>query len=161
MNTAPQQIIVLISSNTEWKIVKELVTTRGEIQPSPYGEWFSAPRTDGEGSEPLVFFHGGWGKIAAGASTQYVISTWKPSLVINLGTCGGFEGRIAKGDIVLVTKTVVYDLIDQMGDGESHLAKYTTALDISWLTRPYPLAVKESIMVSADKDLDSQEILEG
>jgi adenosylhomocysteine nucleosidase len=139
-------------------VVKELVTTKGEIQPSPYGEWFSAPWPAHEESEPLVFFHGGWGKIAAAASTQYAISTWKPSLVINLGTCGGFEGQIAKGDIILVTKAVVYDLLDQMGDGVSHLAKYTTTLDISWLKRPYPLVVRESIMVSADKDLDVQEI---
>lgn len=49
-----------------------------------------------------MFFHGGWGKIAAVASAQYVIDRWSPELLVNLGTCGGFEGEITKGTIILV-----------------------------------------------------------
>ncbi|RPI83169.1 MAG: hypothetical protein EHM41_16570 [Chloroflexi bacterium] len=45
------------------------------------------------------------GKISAAASTQYIIDRWNPDLLINLGTCGGFEGCIERGAVVLVEKT--------------------------------------------------------
>jgi adenosylhomocysteine nucleosidase len=52
--------------------------------------------------DPVIFLHGGWGKVSAAASTQFAIYTWHPRIVINLGTCGGFEGEIARGEIILV-----------------------------------------------------------
>ena len=44
---------------------------------------------------------GGWGKIDAAASAQYAISRWRPSIVVNLGTCAGISGQIDKFDTVL------------------------------------------------------------
>jgi adenosylhomocysteine nucleosidase len=150
--------IVLISSDIEWQIVKELVTQRDEMQTSPFGEWFAVPVEIGGESHPVIFFQGGWGKISAAASTQYVIDRWYPQILINLGTCGGFDGKIAKGEIILATQTVVYDIIEQMGDYLEHIAHYTTTIDLSWLARPYPLPVRETVLVSADKDLIAAEI---
>ncbi len=80
-----------------------------------------------------TYFHGGWGKISAAATTQYVIDHFQPDLLVNLGTCGGFEGRIARGTIILVTKTIVYDIIEQMSEPEEAIAHYSTELDLSWL----------------------------
>jgi adenosylhomocysteine nucleosidase len=104
-------------------------------------------------AKPYLFFQGGWGKIAAAAWTQYVIDRWRPKLLVNLGTCGGFEGRIERGEILLVEKTIVYDITEQMGDAQQAIDHYSTEIDLTWLGEPYPLAVQRSLLVSGDRDL--------
>src|SRR5215475_6950096 len=103
------RVAVLISANTEWKVLHE--TLHDSDQSSPLGEWF----VRSVAGRPVLFFHGGWGKIAAAASTQYVIDRWRPALLVNLGTCGGFVGKASVGDVVLAAKTVVYDIVEAMG----------------------------------------------
>ena len=152
-----KRMIVLISADTEWQVVKELIPGV-ELHISPYGEWFLHAIEVKHCSEELIFFHGGWGKISAAASTQYVIDTWQPELLINLGTCGGFEGKIEKDSIILAERTLVYDIYEQMGDPDEHIAHYTCNLDLTWLKEPYPLPVHKTVLVSADKDLDERDI---
>ena len=108
--------------------------------------------------EPIILFHGGWGKVAAAASTQYVIDRWQPRMVINLGTCGGFDGEINKGEVLFVEKTVIYDIFEQMGNPDEHIRYYMTDVDTSWVTPPYPIPVRRSLMVSGDRDLFSNDI---
>jgi len=79
-------------------------------------------------------------------------------LLINLGTCGGFAGEIEKFTIILAEKTLVYDIIEQMGDQEAHIAYYTTEIDLSWLGEPYPQEVIRTQLISADRDLIVDEI---
>jgi adenosylhomocysteine nucleosidase len=154
MDTLPEKpVIVLISANAEWRAVGRLIPGPAR-QSSPFGEYFLTHL----GTEPYLFFQGGWGKIAAAASTQYVIDRWQPKLLINLGTCGGFEGRIERGTILLVEKTIVYDIIEQMGDAQSAIEHYTTAIDLSWLRQSPPLAVRRSLLVSGDRDLLVEEV---
>ena len=62
-----------------------------------------------------------------------MIDHFKPDLLINLGTCGGFAGRIETGTIILVERTLVYDIIEQMGDGAEAIDYYASDLDLSWL----------------------------
>jgi adenosylhomocysteine nucleosidase len=143
------QIVVLISANIEWQALRTIIS-EAEIQQSPYGEWFITTPKPGM---PLLFFHGGWGKIAAAGSTQYVIDRWKPALLVNLGTCGGFVGEVERGEILLVERTLVYDIVEQMGDFDEHIAHYTTNIDLSWLEEPYPQPVRRSLLVSGDRDL--------
>jgi adenosylhomocysteine nucleosidase len=88
---------VLISANAEWRVVKPLFPA-ATMQTSPYGEYFF---TDIEHERVLVF-HEGWGKVAAAGATQYVIDRFHPERLINLGTCGGVEGRIKRFDVVAV-----------------------------------------------------------
>lgn len=153
-------IIVLVSANVEWKIVRELFP-EVHFESSPFGEWFETELVSkvytGSNSN-LKFFHGGWGKIAAAASTQYVIDRWSPKLIINIGTCGGFSGEIERGEIILVDRTLVYDIIEQMGDYDEHINHYTTHVDLSWLGEPYPLTVRKSLLVSGDRDLLVEDI---
>ncbi len=151
-------IAVLVSADTEWRVLKEVIPPDTVFYASPFGDWFSQQISVGTRCFSAVFLHGGWGKIAAAASAQYAIDTWNPFLLVNIGTCGGFEGRVRRGDILLVEKTLVYDIIEKMGDPDAHLAHYTTELDLSWLQKPYPLAVTRTTLVSADKDLDELEI---
>ena len=149
--------IIVISANTEWQVVRELIPGV-EIETSPYGEWFETIFPQSADSQPVTFFHQGWGKIAAAGATQYVIDRWQPELLVNLGTCGGFAGEIERYATILVEKTVVYDIIEQMGDYDEHIAHYSTEIDLSWLSDPYPLEVVRTLLVSGDRDLIIEEV---
>lgn len=98
-------------------------------------------------------FHGGWGKVAAAGSAQYVIDRWRPRYVVNLRTAGGFAGAIERHSVVLVDRTVIYDMIEAMGDSAEAIASYMTTLDLWWLQPPYPSAVTKTLLVSGDRDL--------
>lgn len=147
MNLNP--ILVLISANTEWRAIKGMFP-QAEIQLSPFGEWFTHAAN--------VYFQGGVGKISAAASAQYAIDRFQPRLLVNLGTCGGFRGEIAIGEIILAEKTIVYDIHEQMSDPEAAIARYITEIDLSWLARPLPLVVRQTLLVSADGDLRAEDI---
>ena len=154
-------VVVLISANAEWQTVRSRYP--GVIaEPTPFGESLSLsiiPAGDGEGgARPVVFFHGGWGKIDAAASAQYAIDRWRPPLLINLGTCGGFAGDIAAGEVLLVDFTLVYDILEQMGDPDEALAHYATEIDLSWLREPLPLPARREMLVSADRDIVAAEV---
>ena len=145
--------LVIISADGEWRAVKSFYP-EADIQQSPFGEYFDI----GFDNRRVMFFHGGWGKISAAATTQYVIDQYKPDLLLNLGTCGGFEGRIERGTIVLVEKTIVYDIFEQMTDGSEEIAFYTTELDLSWLPRVLPFPVLRGLLVSGDRDILIEDI---
>ena len=149
------QTVILISANAEWQAILELFP-QAELQDTPYGGWFETHLTPSEC--PVIFFHGGWGKIAAAASTQYAVDRWHPGLLVNLGTCGGIEGRAAEGTVILAERTLVYDIIEQMGDPDEAIAYYTTTIDLSWLGDELPKGVRRGLLVSADRDLLAEEI---
>ncbi len=151
------RIVVIISANVEWQAVCQRFPDASR-EVSPLGEWFKVELIVGGSAEPAIFFHGGWGKIAAAASAQYVIDRWSPKLLINPGTCGGFAGEVEAGAILLVERTLVYDIVEQMGDAAEAIDFYTTMLDLSWLSEPLPLPVRRSLLVSADRDLIASEI---
>jgi adenosylhomocysteine nucleosidase len=141
------KIIVLISAIAEWNAVKPLFSD-AKIRRFPYGECFDILIQD----EHISFFHSGWGKIASAGSMQYVLDQYSPDLVVNLGTCGGFEGAVNQGDIILVDKTYVYDIVELMGDLDI-VSYYASSLDLSWLAEPYPFPARRGLIASADSDL--------
>ncbi len=146
--------VVLVSAHAEWAVVRAIHP--GETYASsPFGEYFTrtVPLPDGA-RRTVVVLHGGWGKASAAASTQYAIDRWNPPLLINLGTCGGFEGGIERGAVVLAARTVIYDIIERMGDGEEAVRDYSTTIDLDWLGGPPPVPVVRTTLVSADQDLD-------
>jgi adenosylhomocysteine nucleosidase len=149
--------VVIISAGIEWQALLELLPQAG-LQSSPFGQWFVLELDVAGRSKTVVFFHGGWGKIAAAASAQYVLDRWSPALLVNLGTCGGFQDEIEKGTIVLAERTIVYDLIEQMTSQAAAIAHYTTEIDLSWLAEPYPQPVRRTLLVSGDRDLVQEEI---
>jgi adenosylhomocysteine nucleosidase len=150
-NTFP--VVVIISANVEWKPVVEYF--QPDInEKSPFGEYFQTIIKH----KPVIFIHGGWGKISAAATAQFVINQWNPELVINLGTCGGFAGSIQRGQILMPQKIVVYDIIEQMTNPQEAIDFYTTEMDYSWLKHPYPIPVETGILASADRDIMPAEI---
>ncbi len=144
--------VIIISANAEWRVVKELYPTL-EIQVSPYGEFAEITLN----VQRVTLFHGGWGKISAAATAQYVIDHFTPDLLVNLGTCGGFTGRIETGTIILVERTLVYDIIEQMGDGAEAVEHYSTDIDLSWINHEQLPAVR-GLLVSADRDIIVEDI---
>lgn len=141
------KIAVLISAIAEWNAIKPLFPN-AKLRHFPFGECFDIVLQD----EHISFFHSGWGKIASAGSMQYVIDRYAPDLVVNLGTCGGFEGSVQQGDIILVEKTYVYDIVELMGDLDI-VPYYTSSLDLSWLAEPYPFPARRGMIASADSDL--------
>jgi len=144
-----RRIIVLISANSEWRAVKEILSP-SQVQSTPLGETFDV--------QHLTYFHGGWGKVSAAATTQYAIDHFKPDLLVNLGTCGGFDGHIARGTVILVTRTIIYDIIEQMSDPDEAIAHYSVELDLSWLPDPLPHPVQRGLLISADRDILAEDI---
>jgi len=149
--------VVIISCRFEWQATLPLFP-HAETRSSPLGDWFIANLSVNGCDAPVVFFRGGWGKISAAASAQYVIDRWAPSVLVNLGTCGGFRGEIERGEILLVERAIVYDIVEQMTDPEAAIAHYTTDLDLSWLGSEPPQPVRRTLIVSGDRDLVAEEV---
>jgi adenosylhomocysteine nucleosidase len=138
---------VLISAIAEWNAVKPLFPN-AKLRRFPFGECFDILMQD----EHISFFHSGWGKIASAGSMQYVIDKYAPDLIVNLGTCGGFEGAVQRGEVILVEKTFVYDILELMETYDIS-PFYASGLDLGWLPEPYPFPVRRGTLASADSDL--------
>jgi adenosylhomocysteine nucleosidase len=143
------RVVAMISASAEWKVLRAQLPEAAQHD-TPFGEWL----VHRVGGQDVVFFHGGYGKVAAAGSTQYAIDRWHPALIVNLGTCGGFGGERKVGDIVLASETTIYDIVERMGDPDEAIADFRTRLDTSsW---PARLSGRVTIgpIVSADRDLD-------
>jgi adenosylhomocysteine nucleosidase len=144
--------VVMISAIAEWKAVKEIFPAL-EITTSPYGDTAVLHHHGFD----LMLYHSGWGKIASAGAIQYIIDHDQPDLIVNLGTCGGFEGEIGLHDVVLVERTFIYDIVELMGD-LNIVEYYASTLNLSWLPEPYPHPVRKGILASADSDLPPDKI---
>jgi adenosylhomocysteine nucleosidase len=149
--------VIIVSANMEMKHVKAMFPG-AHYQPTPWGEYFEHVFDVAGKPAHVVVFHGGWGKVAAAGSAQYAIDRWRPRYVINLGTAGGFAGAIDKHAVILVDRTVIYDIKEAMGDSAEAIADYSVTIDLSWLAEPYPTAVKRTLLVSGDRDLVPAEL---
>lgn len=57
----------------------------------------------------IVLSRSGVGKVNAALNTQYIIDTFKPNIVINIGVAGGIDKCLNIGDIVIGTNLVQHD----------------------------------------------------
>jgi adenosylhomocysteine nucleosidase len=140
--------VILISADAEWSVIKKLFPDE-KTQHTSYGEWFLSKI----GGMTSILMHGGWGKVAAAGSAQFAIDRWHPELLVNLGTCGGFSGRIKKGQLILAKRTIIYDIIEQMGDGEQAILDRSVEMDLSWLKSRIPENILVITLLSADRDI--------
>ena len=145
-------VIVLISAIAEWEAIK-LLFPELKIEQSPYGDLTNLKL----GTQNLKLYHSGWGKIASAAMMQYVIDHDAPDLIVNLGTCGGFEGVVNQGDVILVDRAFVYDIVELMGDLDIS-TYYSSSVDLNWLAEPYPYPARRGTIASADSDLPPDKI---
>ena len=110
----------------------------------------------GEGR--VTFLRGGWGKIAAAASLSFAAAAWKPKLIINIGTCGGFRGRVEKGDWIVVRRAVVYDIVEAMGDSDDAVEAMSTSFDLGWLPESLPQPARIATIASGDREIQPLEL---
>jgi adenosylhomocysteine nucleosidase len=82
-----------------------------------------------------------------------VIDLFRPALLVNVGTCGGLAGRAEVGEIVLARRTVVYDIVERMGDPAEAIEEYSSRPAAAWPAR-LRARVREGTLVSADQDVD-------
>jgi adenosylhomocysteine nucleosidase len=150
-------VIVIISANAEWQAVREILAPT-RVHSTRLGEYFDLPSGKESSAAATRFLHGGWGKVSAAATAQQAIDLWQPDLLVNLGTCGGFWGRIERGTIILVSRTIVYDIIEQMSDPDEAISHYSTELDLAWLPDPLPHPAIRGWLVSADRDIVTGDI---
>lgn len=148
----PVKTIILISASAEWQAVKPLFP-EAEIQMTPFGESMQVALH----GRDLTFVHAGWGKIASAAALQFVIDRYSPDLIVNLGTCGGFSGVVDRGDVILVERTFVYDILELMDDSDV-TPYYASSLDLGWLAEPHPHPARRGTLASADSDLLPEKI---
>lgn len=148
-------IAFVVAASSEWKVVRARFPD-ATVEMSPYGEWFEH-RLSEDARQTSVFFQSGCGKVAAAGATQYAIDRCAPRLVVNVGTCGGF-GDARVGDIVLARETVIYDIVEQMGDPAQAIADYSTKLDVSLWPEALRDRVRVERMLSADRDLVLAEV---
>jgi adenosylhomocysteine nucleosidase len=153
MGRAAAVVVAIVSANAEWRVVRSL-HPGAKIQRTPYGEYFQRVMA----GRPVIVMQGGWGKIDAAASAQYAIDRWRPAVIFNLGTCGGIAGAIERFDVVLANRTVVYDIVEMMGDSAEAIREYTTEIDLSWLGPKLPSEARPAVLVSADRDLSPADI---
>jgi adenosylhomocysteine nucleosidase len=153
-DVASSHVVVLVSANAEWGPVVEALRPH-ETGTTPYGATFESDVA----GERLRFLHGGWGKTSAAASTEYALSAWRPVLLINIGTCGGIAGRIGRGETIVVTRTIPYDIEEAMGDAAEAVRARTSDLDVRWLDGVLPTA-RRTPLVSGDRDLRPTDVEE-
>ena len=146
-------VCILISAGAEWRAFLPHFSS-AEVFATPYGESFEI-QINGKN---IRLLHGGWGKVAAAGSTQYAFDHWRPDRIINLGTCGGFEGRIKQGEVILAQKTIIYDIFDAMTDPDQAVEKYSVDFNLSWLPAAPPQPVRVQPLISADRDIIPEDI---
>jgi adenosylhomocysteine nucleosidase len=146
----PVATVVIVSADAEWKEVKKRFP-KARYLPQAFGEYFVH-------DAQTVIVQGGWGKISAAASVQYAIDRWHPRNIVNLGTCGGIAGRIDRYAIVVATRTLVYDIVEQMGDADEAIRFYATDIDLDWAGPARPGSPIAAVLLSADRDLVAGDI---
>jgi adenosylhomocysteine nucleosidase len=151
---AAPRIVVFVSADAEWGPVVQALHP-DVLGTTPYGATFESSVA----GERLRFLQGGWGKTSAAASTEYAISAWQPDLLINIGTCGGIAGRISRGETIVVTRTIPYDIEEAMGDPAEAVRARTSDLDVGWLDGVLPRALRTHL-VSGDRDLRPVDVMD-
>lgn len=143
--------VVLISAQGEWQALLHHLQPK-RLQASPYGEYFSQEIA----GFPVLWMAAGWGKVSTAGACQFAIDRFHPQLLINLGTCGGLEGLVALGEILLITETAFYDIYEGMADSAAAIDAYRVHADLSWLPEELLEHTRRARLVSADQDIQPQ-----
>ncbi|MCK5072393.1 MAG: 5'-methylthioadenosine/S-adenosylhomocysteine nucleosidase [Bacteriovoracaceae bacterium] len=154
MNTCIQ-----ICSGQEWRSIKKITAVdQNDVSSDSLGEFFEHKI----GNNNYIFFHSGPTKTRAAAACQHAIDKWKPSLIINIGTCGGVSLNLEILDIILADKTIQYDCLDfiDMTD-EKYYPPTITNIDNSWVhLESISKTLKRGIIGTGDQDLTYEKALE-
>ena len=114
------KIVVIVSADGEWEAVKS-VLPQAVPERTLFGECFDISLD----RWPVTFFHGGWGKVSAAASAQYVIDHFQPDLLVIDGGNSHFTDTNRRARALVVNKVMFMGL--GVSGGESG-ARYGPSL---------------------------------
>ena len=106
-----------------------------------------------ESGTSIVATSSGLGKVMASATTQLMISSFSPRLLINFGSCGGVSPGLRVGDAVLASSVIEYDF-DSLHKDSPRLHCALPWVDL--LADRFP-RLKVGLLASADQNADTPE----
>lgn len=147
---------VIICASEEWINIKKVS--------SPYSKNVFVSRSDNAFSN-IIYFYSGCGKTNAAACTQFIISTFSPNAIINIGTCAGVKESVNLNELYIIKSAFYYDYTQIFGNelnssgrkNTIHKDGYVKNINIKWL-RNYKLKLKSAVIASADSDADPKNI---
>jgi 5'-methylthioadenosine/S-adenosylhomocysteine nucleosidase len=98
-------ILVVASSQQELQGIQEYEPWLGTMEGLPKDELKCTP-----GGKPIVAVAVGVGRVQAALNTAQAIHTYKPSLVVGIGTCGAIRDDLCIGDILVASSVIQYDI---------------------------------------------------
>lgn len=99
-------VIGLIGAmDEEVAVIKEWMTDIQET--SVAGCEFFSGQLDGK---DVVLLKSGIGKVNAAVSTTLLMASFDPSIVINIGSAGGFDAELEVGDVIISEEVVHHDV---------------------------------------------------
>jgi adenosylhomocysteine nucleosidase len=152
-------VLVLVCAKDEWKVLRSRqFYGPGPAQQAPFQFFEAKVKVGGGESVGVIFLHSGCGKVAASAAVQYGLDKWRPKLVINLGTCGGFEGLAEEHEILIVKRAGIYDMFEIDGKEIQRKPCVLALAPSSLLRKPWPSGARLACVATGDQDLDSRTI---
>ena len=145
-------LVIQVAANREWRSIKAIF--QGEKT-----EWEVSGRQMIDlgaisGWRVRILF-GGVGKINSAASAQYAISELEPDLVAVIGTCGAVDPFICELDLILATRTLVYDIHSSDAEtSRTQVEAHTTHLPDGWDISHLPFPVTKGTLATGDGDPD-------
>lgn len=79
-------------------------------------------------------------------------------MLINLGTCGGIEGRVNLSEMILASETVTYDIIEGMSDCHEAIERYRCQAHLEWSGEDLPISMKRARLLSAEREIRPQDV---
>lgn len=77
---------------------------------------------------------------------------------MNIGTCGGFRGQVRRGDVIVVERTIIYDMHVEIGDAQSEIGHYITHLDLGWLAAGPAPGIVIGTILTGDRDIIAEDV---
>lgn len=147
-------IVACVPARREWRALLELLPDLPPETAVPVGEYTTTRLPAPHDDVTVVLLRGGVGKIAAAASAQYAILTWRPALYAVFGTAGAVDETLEELDLVIATRTIVHDLSPQLSPATSTLlADHTIELPRLWDECALPFPVRHGVIVTGDVDV--------
>ena len=155
----PVDLVVQVSARREWSTLLKVIGKEPEEHEAPVGSYFSYCWSLPETSLTGVVLHSGTGKIHAAAGAQYALLAWKPKLMVLIGTCGAIDPELENLDIILATRTVVYDITCPIpGVNEGKIRELSVDVSGTWSVEGVPFGIRHGVLGTGDGDPDPHQL---
>lgn len=152
-------IVVQIATGLEWHSLIHLLGDSREISDTPVGRFTTTCLQTARGPVAVTLLRGGTGKVNAAASAQYAILTWKPDVLVVLGTSGAIAPDLNDLDVILANRAIVYDIESTISKAsEAKIQSLTTEMPVSWHLDGWPFPLKIGAVLTGDRDVTRENV---